>query len=932
MELGRGYALRDGKLVHISELTKNLRGKNCGCQCPGCKEPVLARMGEKNRHHFAHIGIPGSFDGTRTLHACNSDSVNETITHQMAKEIIEEHGCCYLPEMPILWNSLRKEFPDYDDQVYNYARSRQSLLREEGLVYGTVELEQAVATGRKRIIPDVIIITDKGAKILVEIAVFHKITAEKYEKITDQGLAVVEFDCQNIGLDPDMTESEQVDYLRKTLTDILIHGKSGANTKRRWVNHGNEFSDYAVRKASKILVEVKEEVEKKRLFANTMLSAKKQAEYVVRMKADYALEIQKKKKDSYCLQKYPELIDCIGVPIPYDQMIAEPREIWQLRILDDVIREANISTAPIRDFFLSPSFYEFVSDPDQFRSFGYWDTHLPLYGKTDALRIKVSICISEYYIAYLFAALNAKKMVCHNILYDSSIRNVSLELDPDMMRFRFFSTKLFPHEFLQSFCENLPDSPYAYKQVLSGKAAQLKEEYIRRIEVEHKKEQDAIEENARRMEAEYKKKQEARIQSEKDEADRRYAKFAEFGFSAFANVSAKSILERNFRWWILSSFEKIGEFINILPILGESLDITNDTPRYRAHRVFSLLMGYNYLFQNGCPQTRDVSGPKNYDCEIIDQIHNPKFLRESSYRLKNAHFFHLQQIFYVFSLLGLINEFTVDLSDVVYTNQAVIKLLCPIYDEIKVGKEIVKKLDFIKPICEKHFHKPEQGAKEVVYALLYLKYHRIEPEDCPFREFYFDNEPLLGEYLYDIHPYIAQDILHKHKQKKLQKQKRITRRQEKSKRRFEAFKAHQKAVKAKLRQKAETVYTSTLLQTSLDPVIEKIRREMEDEQRLEQEREALRLEQQRKAAEEARRPVVISFWANRIETKFRNNSSFSMDFIDLDIRFNKTTPPEYQEFITNRELFYLVLLQLEKEGKLKNFREDSNSFYVSWNS
>ena len=189
---------------------------------------------------------------------------------------------------------------------------------------------------------------------------------------------------------------------------------------------------------------------------------------------------------------------------------------------------------------------------------------------------------------------------------------------------------------------------------------------------------------------------------------------------------------------------------------------------------------------------------------------------------------------------------------------------------------------------------------------------------------------LLDEYLYDVYPYVAKGILRTHKQKKQQKQEKIARRQEKSKNRLEAFKAHQKTVKAELRQRAEAVYASTLPQTSLDPIIGKIRREVKDEQRLEQEREALRLEQQRRAEEEARRPAVISFWANRIETNFHDKFSFSTDFIDLDISFNKTIPPEHQEFITNRELFYLVLLQLEKDGKLKILSEGSNSFSVSW--
>ena len=33
----------DGKLVHISEVEK---GKACGCRCPACNEPLIARKGE----------------------------------------------------------------------------------------------------------------------------------------------------------------------------------------------------------------------------------------------------------------------------------------------------------------------------------------------------------------------------------------------------------------------------------------------------------------------------------------------------------------------------------------------------------------------------------------------------------------------------------------------------------------------------------------------------------------------------------------------------------------------------------------------------------------------------------------------------------------------------------------------------------------------
>ncbi|WHY77279.1 competence protein CoiA family protein [Neobacillus sp. WH10] len=45
------YGLKDGKLVHISDVEKGLK---CECVCPACNHPLIARKGEKTAHHFAH--------------------------------------------------------------------------------------------------------------------------------------------------------------------------------------------------------------------------------------------------------------------------------------------------------------------------------------------------------------------------------------------------------------------------------------------------------------------------------------------------------------------------------------------------------------------------------------------------------------------------------------------------------------------------------------------------------------------------------------------------------------------------------------------------------------------------------------------------------------------------------------------------------------
>ena len=42
---------KNGNIVKIEDAIKGLA---CGCFCPGCKQPLIAKKGEKNAFHFAH--------------------------------------------------------------------------------------------------------------------------------------------------------------------------------------------------------------------------------------------------------------------------------------------------------------------------------------------------------------------------------------------------------------------------------------------------------------------------------------------------------------------------------------------------------------------------------------------------------------------------------------------------------------------------------------------------------------------------------------------------------------------------------------------------------------------------------------------------------------------------------------------------------------
>lgn len=83
------YAERDGNLIHISQVDSGLA---CGCICPVCHTPVIARKGAKRRHHFAHQ--PGA--------VCNA----ETVLHYIAKNLIYQKLTQALKngsELPISW-------------------------------------------------------------------------------------------------------------------------------------------------------------------------------------------------------------------------------------------------------------------------------------------------------------------------------------------------------------------------------------------------------------------------------------------------------------------------------------------------------------------------------------------------------------------------------------------------------------------------------------------------------------------------------------------------------------------------------------------------------------------------------------------------------------------------------------------------------------
>lgn len=162
---------QDGLLVHVDSVEN---GSACGCICPECKQPLIAKnYGNVRIHHFSHES------GTICESAC------ESVFHILAKQILEEEGGIM--------------FPPIADSRYPQGFTK---LRD-------IKVEQY--DPKLNIIPDAEGILPNGERVLIEFYYTHKVPTEKKEAILDSNLKCLEIE---INL-PDLT----LENLRSFLVD-----------------------------------------------------------------------------------------------------------------------------------------------------------------------------------------------------------------------------------------------------------------------------------------------------------------------------------------------------------------------------------------------------------------------------------------------------------------------------------------------------------------------------------------------------------------------------------------------------------------------------------------------------------------------------------------------------------------------------------------
>lgn len=159
-----GYGLREGQLVHVSQVG---RGLACGCVCAACLQPLVAKKGEVKQHHFAHQR------DAQCLGAA------ETVLHLLSKELFASMCSITLPRYDF---HLQRAMP------YGQLVSVQAIVVKGGLArIDSVQTEQREVG----FVPDVTL--NCGPKLLiVEIAVTHKVERNKLRHIRRNNVPAVE--------------------------------------------------------------------------------------------------------------------------------------------------------------------------------------------------------------------------------------------------------------------------------------------------------------------------------------------------------------------------------------------------------------------------------------------------------------------------------------------------------------------------------------------------------------------------------------------------------------------------------------------------------------------------------------------------------------------------------------------------------------------
>ena len=155
MDIKLAYGMRDGHIIHISDLEQSEHGVKCNCICPKCEGILVAKLGNKYQWHFAHKNAE-----------CNVAKAQQRGLHLLAEEIIRESRSILVPELVISRQDVMPE--DCDPYIAAEVDVEMPNISSCVFEYTSVQIEKSI----EDIVPDAVI-SDSKTKCIVEVAVYH---------------------------------------------------------------------------------------------------------------------------------------------------------------------------------------------------------------------------------------------------------------------------------------------------------------------------------------------------------------------------------------------------------------------------------------------------------------------------------------------------------------------------------------------------------------------------------------------------------------------------------------------------------------------------------------------------------------------------------------------------------------------------------------
>ena len=273
------FGLKDGKIIHISEVPIEDNGLKCGCFCPVCNDMLVAKKkGKKLAPYFAH----------KSNSSCTGSV--ETALHLFAKEIIKENRCLVLPKLSIWYGIVdtwkKENHIIITDKIYSYESYNEhffidedegrvtidendieylkenAVVKEQLIYFDNVTLEKQIDNIR----PD-IVLYKKDRELLVEIRVTHEIDKDKLDKIKSIKKPTIEIDLSLYNID-------YINFNREEVSSLILY----ESENKTWIYHNEaELFKKKIKKELKLRLENEIKIKEKR---EKLLAYKKEQEMI----------------------------------------------------------------------------------------------------------------------------------------------------------------------------------------------------------------------------------------------------------------------------------------------------------------------------------------------------------------------------------------------------------------------------------------------------------------------------------------------------------------------------------------------------------------------------------------------------------------------------------------------------------------------------